>query len=120
MTYRSRKKGIPFCFPFDVCLISFTNLVICADNPGDTTVLLCVNVKQSDVWWFQTCVSLYVLVTTFKMPEDFGSVLDKQVIGPTTENLIKSDFPVQSFKPKVQIAFQRLPGQCPRKLEVER
>ncbi|XP_050760847.1 dynein axonemal heavy chain 1 [Gymnogyps californianus] len=59
-------------------------------------------------------------VTTFKMPEDFGSVLDKQVIGPTTENLIKSDFPVQSFKPKVQIAFQGLPGQCPQKIEVER
>ncbi|XP_009915551.2 dynein axonemal heavy chain 1 [Haliaeetus albicilla] len=59
-------------------------------------------------------------VTTFRMPEDFGSVLDKQVIGPTTENLIKSDFPVQSFKPKVQIAFQGLPGQCPRKIEVER
>ncbi|KFZ54338.1 Dynein heavy chain 1, axonemal, partial [Podiceps cristatus] len=59
-------------------------------------------------------------VTTFKMPEDFGSVLDKQVIGPTTENLIKSDFPVQSFKPKVQIAFQGLPGQCPRQVEVER
>ncbi|NXK03929.1 DYH1 protein, partial [Herpetotheres cachinnans] len=59
-------------------------------------------------------------VTTFKMPEDFGSVLDKQVIGPTTENLIKSDFPVQSFQPKVQIPFQRLPGQCPRKIEVER
>ncbi|NWU63518.1 DYH1 protein, partial [Pterocles burchelli] len=59
-------------------------------------------------------------VTTFRVPEDFGSVLDKQVIGPTTENLIKSDFPVQSFKPKVQIAFQRLPGQCPREIEVER
>ncbi|XP_037242845.1 dynein heavy chain 1, axonemal [Falco rusticolus] len=59
-------------------------------------------------------------VTTFQMPEDFLSVLDKQVIGPTTENLIKSDFPVQSFQPKVQIPFQRLPGQCPRKVEVER
>ncbi|NXX96307.1 DYH1 protein, partial [Centropus bengalensis] len=59
-------------------------------------------------------------VTTFKMPEDFGSIVDKQVIGPTTENLIKSDFPEQSFKPKVQIAFQTLPGQCPRKIEVER
>uniref|UniRef100_A0A8B9M6P2 Dynein axonemal heavy chain 1 n=1 Tax=Accipiter nisus TaxID=211598 RepID=A0A8B9M6P2_9AVES len=66
------------------------------------------------------CVSHCLLVTTFRMPEDFGSVLDKQVIGPTTENLIKSDFPVQSFKPKVQIAFQGLPGQCPRKIEVER
>ncbi|NXI38769.1 DYH1 protein, partial [Galbula dea] len=59
-------------------------------------------------------------VTTFRMSEDFGSVLDKQVIGPTTENLIKSDFPVQSFKPKVQVGFQGLPGQCPRKIEVER
>ncbi|NXJ01758.1 DYH1 protein, partial [Psophia crepitans] len=59
-------------------------------------------------------------VTTFKMPEDFGSVLDKQVIGPTTENLIKSDFPVQSFQPKVQIPFQGLPGQLSRKIEVER
>ncbi|NXT79882.1 DYH1 protein, partial [Zapornia atra] len=59
-------------------------------------------------------------VTTFRMPEDFGSVLDMQVIGPTTENLIKSDFPVQSFKPKVQIPFQLVPGQCPRKIEVER
>ncbi|NXN35167.1 DYH1 protein, partial [Rhinoptilus africanus] len=59
-------------------------------------------------------------VTTFRMPEDFGNVLDKQVIGPTTENLVKSDFPVQSFKPKVQIAFQQLPGQCSRKMEVEK
>ncbi|NXK54576.1 DYH1 protein, partial [Chauna torquata] len=59
-------------------------------------------------------------VTTFKMPEDFESVLDAQVTGPTTKNLVKSDFPVQSFKPKVQIAFQRLPGQCPRRIEIER
>ncbi|NXS59038.1 DYH1 protein, partial [Brachypteracias leptosomus] len=59
-------------------------------------------------------------VTTFKMPEDFESVLDKQVIGPTTKNLIKSDFLVQSFKPKAEIAFQGLPGQCPWKIEVER
>ncbi|XP_071611851.1 dynein axonemal heavy chain 1 [Heliangelus exortis] len=59
-------------------------------------------------------------VTTFKMPEDIGKVLDKQVIGPTTENLTMSDFPVQSFKPKVQIPFQSLPGQCPRKVEIER
>ncbi|NXP72200.1 DYH1 protein, partial [Ramphastos sulfuratus] len=59
-------------------------------------------------------------VTTFKMPEDFQSILDKQMIGPTTKNLINSDFPAQSFRPKVQIAFQRLPGQCPRAIEVER
>ncbi|KAM9533492.1 LOW QUALITY PROTEIN: dynein axonemal heavy chain 1 [Guaruba guarouba] len=59
-------------------------------------------------------------VTTFRMPEDLGSVLDKQVMGPTTENLPKSDFPVQSYNPKVQIPYQVLPGQCPRSIEIER
>ncbi|NXG25680.1 DYH1 protein, partial [Grallaria varia] len=59
-------------------------------------------------------------VTQFKMPEDFRSVLDKQVDGPTTEIFTESDFPVQSFKPKVQILFQRLPGQSPWEVEVER
>ncbi|NWR83166.1 DYH1 protein, partial [Furnarius figulus] len=59
-------------------------------------------------------------VTQFKIPEDFKSVLDKEVVGPNTEIFIESDFPVQSFKPKVQIPFHRLPGQSPRKVEVER
>ncbi|XP_025927284.1 dynein heavy chain 1, axonemal [Apteryx rowi] len=59
-------------------------------------------------------------VTTFRTPEDIGSCLEKQAIGPTTEILIKSDFPLRAFKPKVQIPFQRLPGQCPRKVEIER
>ncbi|NXP23035.1 DYH1 protein, partial [Scytalopus superciliaris] len=59
-------------------------------------------------------------VTQFKIPEDFRSALDKQVVGPTTEIFTESDFPVESFKPKVQIPFQRLPGQRPRKVEVER
>ncbi|NXN94695.1 DYH1 protein, partial [Rhinopomastus cyanomelas] len=59
-------------------------------------------------------------VTTFRTPEDFESILNKQVIGPTTQKLVESDFPEQSFKPKVQIAFQRLPGQCPRDIAVER
>ncbi|NXC44759.1 DYH1 protein, partial [Penelope pileata] len=59
-------------------------------------------------------------VTTFRMPEDIESILDAQVIGPTTENLSESDFPKQSFKPKVQVAFKTLPGQCPRRIEVER
>ncbi|NXW66250.1 DYH1 protein, partial [Eurystomus gularis] len=58
-------------------------------------------------------------VTTFKMPEEFQSILDKQLMGPTTKNFIKSDFPVQPFKPKVQIAFRRLPERCPQEIEVE-
>ncbi|KAH1168316.1 dynein axonemal heavy chain 1 [Mauremys mutica] len=59
-------------------------------------------------------------VTTFETPENIESYLDKQVIGPTTEILAKSDFPLQAFKPKVQLPFQGLPGQCPRKIEIER
>ncbi|XP_075795609.1 dynein axonemal heavy chain 1 isoform X2 [Pelodiscus sinensis] len=59
-------------------------------------------------------------VTTFESPTDFESYLDKQVIGPTTEILTKADFPLQAFKPKVQLPFQGLPGQCPRKIEIER
>ncbi|NWS42357.1 DYH1 protein, partial [Probosciger aterrimus] len=59
-------------------------------------------------------------VTTFRMPEDLGGVLDKQVMGSTIENLTKSDFPVQSFNPKVQVPYQVLPGQCPRRIEIER
>ncbi|NXE88109.1 DYH1 protein, partial [Menura novaehollandiae] len=59
-------------------------------------------------------------VTKFKMPKDFKSLLDKQVVGPSTEVQTESDFPVQSFKPKVQMPFKRLPGQNPRQVEVER
>ncbi|NXW83841.1 DYH1 protein, partial [Alopecoenas beccarii] len=59
-------------------------------------------------------------VTTFRMPEDFESILEKQRIGPTTEKHIESDFPAQSFQPKVQIAFKVPPGQLPRRIEIER
>ncbi|NXG75040.1 DYH1 protein, partial [Baryphthengus martii] len=59
-------------------------------------------------------------VTTFKVPEDFESILHKQMMGPTTKNLIESDFPVPSFQPKVQVPFQSLPGQCPREVEIEK
>lgn len=30
------------------------------------------------------------------------------------------DFPEESFKPKVQLPFFTPPGQCPRKIEIER
>ncbi|XP_053845413.1 dynein axonemal heavy chain 1 [Vidua macroura] len=59
-------------------------------------------------------------VTKFRMPGNFKSLLEKQVVGPSTEILAESDFPEQSFKPKVQMPFKRVPGQNPRKVEVER
>lgn len=115
---KEKRSSFLFCI---WCLFDFSRKsgeVASADSPRDSTVLLCVDVKQSDVWWFQTYVCL--LVTTFQMPEDFASILDKQRIGPTTEKLIESDFPAQSFQPKVQVAFKVLPGQCPRRVEIER
>ncbi|XP_054832932.1 dynein axonemal heavy chain 1 [Eublepharis macularius] len=59
-------------------------------------------------------------VTTFATPENIGLILDSQQIGPTTEIIKESDFPLQAYKPKVQIPFEVLPGQCPRKIEIER
>lgn len=59
-------------------------------------------------------------VTTFVTPENIGAILDSQQIGLTTEIIKESDFPLQAYKPKVQIPFEVLPGQCPRKIEIER
>lgn len=84
---------------------------------GDFFYAMCVGVEWCLVL---SAICFCLSVTTFKMPENPASVLDAQVIGPTTEHLIESDFPEQSFKPKVQIAFQTLPGQCPRSIEIER
>ncbi|OCT85694.1 dynein heavy chain 1, axonemal [Xenopus laevis] len=59
-------------------------------------------------------------VTGFQMPSSFRSYIDKQVIGPTTEVLVKSDFAKCGYEPKVQLPFLVAPGQCPRKIELER
>ncbi|XP_036594745.1 dynein heavy chain 1, axonemal [Trichosurus vulpecula] len=59
-------------------------------------------------------------VTTFQIPEDFEDHLTQERIGPTTEILVKSDFPLKAYEPKVQVPFQTLPGHCPRKIEIER
>uniref|UniRef100_A0A4W3IMR6 Dynein axonemal heavy chain 1 n=1 Tax=Callorhinchus milii TaxID=7868 RepID=A0A4W3IMR6_CALMI len=59
-------------------------------------------------------------VSTFHGPIDIKPYLETQVYGATTELLSKTDFPLRSFEPKVQIPYEVLPGQCPRKLEIER
>lgn len=46
--------------------------------------------------------------------------MEQQIIGATTRLLTQTDFPLQSYEPKVQVPFQVLPGQCPRKIEIER
>ncbi|CAI7935221.1 Hypothetical predicted protein [Podarcis lilfordi] len=59
-------------------------------------------------------------VTTFETPENIESILNAQQIGPTTEIIKETDFPLQSYKPKVQVPFEVIPGQCPRKIAIER
>lgn len=54
------------------------------------------------------------------IPENFGELLEQQHIGPTTQLLTRADFPLQAYEPKVQVPFLVLPGQCPRKTEIER
>ncbi|XP_021099660.1 dynein heavy chain 1, axonemal isoform X7 [Heterocephalus glaber] len=46
--------------------------------------------------------------------------MEQQCIGSTTQLLSKTDFPPQADEPKVHVPFQVLPGQRPRKVEIER
>uniref|UniRef100_A0A8C9M054 Dynein axonemal heavy chain 1 n=1 Tax=Piliocolobus tephrosceles TaxID=591936 RepID=A0A8C9M054_9PRIM len=59
-------------------------------------------------------------VGTFEVPEDFQERVEQQCIGSTTRLHTQTDFPLQAYEPKVQVPFQVLPGQCPRKIEIER
>ncbi|XP_056381079.1 dynein axonemal heavy chain 1 isoform X2 [Hyla sarda] len=59
-------------------------------------------------------------VNSFVAPSDLSSILNKQVCGPTTQVLVKSDFSQKGYEPKVQLPFTVPPGQCPRKIELER
>ncbi|XP_070947930.1 dynein axonemal heavy chain 1 isoform X2 [Macaca nemestrina] len=59
-------------------------------------------------------------VGTFEVPEDFQERVEQQCIGSTTRLLAQTDFPLQAYEPKVQVPFQVLPGQRPRKIEIER
>ncbi|XP_058931925.1 dynein axonemal heavy chain 1 [Kogia breviceps] len=59
-------------------------------------------------------------VRTFEIPEDFEERLEHQHIGGTTKLLTQTDFPLQAYEPKVQVPYLVLPGQCPRKIEIER
>lgn len=59
-------------------------------------------------------------VGTFEIPKDFEERLELQCIGSTTQLLTQVDFPLQAYEPKVQVPFLVLPGQCPRKIEIER
>ncbi|CAE1241930.1 DNAH [Acanthosepion pharaonis] len=43
-----------------------------------------------------------------------------EIQGPTTELTAVSDFPWKASEPKVQLPYYTSPGECPRKIEIER
>ncbi|XP_043932324.1 dynein axonemal heavy chain 1 [Protopterus annectens] len=61
-------------------------------------------------------------VTTFDGPDssNFNLMLKDYMYGPTSEVLQEFDFPLQAYEPKVQAPFEVVPGQCPRKVLIER
>ncbi|XP_006892361.1 PREDICTED: dynein heavy chain 1, axonemal [Elephantulus edwardii] len=75
---------------------------------------------QQNLLWQSELENFTPKVLTFKLPEDFQHLLEEQSIGSTTQLLTQTDFPLQAYEPKVQVPFQVLPGQCPRKIEIER
>ncbi|KAF6028266.1 DNAH1 [Bugula neritina] len=59
--------------------------------------------------------------TTFDTTKvDFTQQLKVDKHGKTTKSTDISDFPLQAYEPKVQLPFYTEPGQCPRKIEIER
>ncbi|XP_050390512.1 dynein axonemal heavy chain 1 [Patella vulgata] len=62
------------------------------------------------------------LVTTFKVPttEVLEKELEEHVYGPSTELTTVTDFSLKASEPKVQLPFYTQPGDCPRKIEIER
>ncbi|XP_051777061.1 dynein axonemal heavy chain 1 [Erpetoichthys calabaricus] len=59
-------------------------------------------------------------INSFKSPGDFQSVLDAQLSRPIGFITPPTDFPQRGYEPKVQVPYIVLPGQCPRKIEIER
>lgn len=63
--------------------------------------------------------SLFV-VTTFKTSSGQCKPVEKDKYGPTSQQTQTSYFCRGGDKPKVQMPYQTIPGQIPRKLEIER
>ncbi|KAK3096562.1 hypothetical protein FSP39_001310 [Pinctada imbricata] len=59
-------------------------------------------------------------VTTFELPQDVSSRIQGQTHGPSTMLTDISDFPLHASEPKVQLPYYTKPGECPRKIEIER
>ncbi|XP_078000357.1 dynein axonemal heavy chain 1-like isoform X2 [Glandiceps talaboti] len=75
---------------------------------------------EQDTSWRVMTEDHVPMASSFQGPEDLQENLTSQVYGPTTEILTKSDFPLKSHEPKVQLPYFVPPGHTPRKIEIER
>ncbi|ESO89348.1 hypothetical protein LOTGIDRAFT_210379 [Lottia gigantea] len=97
--------------------------IISSDDPPENlqNILSGPETLQNTLWNVST-EKHTPLVNSFKAPtvEDAQKELDEHVYGPTTELKTITDFSLHSSEPKVQLPFYTKPGDCPRKIEIER
>ncbi|XP_076467072.1 dynein axonemal heavy chain 1-like isoform X2 [Babylonia areolata] len=101
----------------------FYSDIICSDADPDSTSMphLGGPVTAQDTLWNVAKEKHTPKVSSFQpKPEALAASLENQSHGPSTEITAISDFPVQASEPKVQLAFYAKPGECPRKIEIER
>jgi len=85
--------------------------------------VLCVCEQVSECVCMRVCCNknaFSLVVTRFKVPEDFQSILQSQTHGPTTQLIASDYYAKRSFDPKVQVQYHVPSGTTPRKVEIER
>uniref|UniRef100_A0AAZ3Q3C2 Dynein heavy chain 1, axonemal n=1 Tax=Oncorhynchus tshawytscha TaxID=74940 RepID=A0AAZ3Q3C2_ONCTS len=86
------------------------HLQSCTDGPETQQSLLCQAGYESNT----------PKVTTFRTPSDLHSLVERDKHGPTTQHQQHTDFSTGGYTAKVQLPYHSLPGQHPRKIEIER
>ncbi|XP_070580015.1 dynein axonemal heavy chain 1-like isoform X2 [Ptychodera flava] len=94
--------------------------ILDSDAGGQLGNVLSGPETEIDMSWRVATEHHTPMVTTFQGPQHLQENLKGQVYGPTTEILTKSDFPLKSYEPKVQLPYFVPPGHTPRKIEIER
>lgn len=70
--------------------------------------------------FYMLWVKYLSLVTTFKTSSGQSKLVERDNHGPTSQQSQASYFCCGGDKPKVQMPYKTIPGQIPRKLEIER
>ncbi|XP_052086994.1 dynein axonemal heavy chain 1-like isoform X4 [Mytilus californianus] len=98
----------------------YSDIIGTDGSDGQLDYVLNGPVTAQDTLWNVAKEKHTPKVTSF---EEKGNVIEQiksQSHGPSTEITAISDFSKSSSEPKVQLPFYTKPGDCPRKIEVER